>query len=164
MARFTTFSAPGAGTEPGPGVRGTYSLSINGAGTVTGYYIDTNGVNHGFVGAPGATQPISILQALRQPCRRVLTMAGRLHDSKAERERKSRRHRSNPGQACSARGSHPVQGFLPRREWLGRGRLAVRSREVCTRFYNHADYDFEQTQTSGRSRERCVHTSVNTAR
>jgi hypothetical protein len=45
---FTTFSAPGAGTGGYPANQGTYPLSINAAGTITGYYIDANGVSHGF--------------------------------------------------------------------------------------------------------------------
>jgi hypothetical protein len=46
---FTTFEVPGAGK----GVyQGTYALSINTAGPVTGYYIDSNFAYHGFIRSP----------------------------------------------------------------------------------------------------------------
>jgi hypothetical protein len=58
---ISSFEAPGAGTRPG---QGTLAVSINSAGAVTGYYLDSSGVYHGFVraatgtftsfGAPGA--------------------------------------------------------------------------------------------------------------
>jgi hypothetical protein len=48
---FATFDAPGAGTSG----RGTYSLSINTAGTVTGYYSDESGVDHAFVRTDSGT-------------------------------------------------------------------------------------------------------------
>jgi hypothetical protein len=52
---FTTFSAPNAGTGGYPYHQGTYSLSINKAGAIGGYYVDINGVSHGFAGtAAGA--------------------------------------------------------------------------------------------------------------
>jgi hypothetical protein len=52
---FTTFSAPNAGTGGYPYHQGTYSLSINKAGAIAGYYVDINGVSHGFAGtAAGA--------------------------------------------------------------------------------------------------------------
>jgi predicted membrane protein len=41
-----SFDAPGAGTGP---AQGTFSLSINSAGTITGNYIDAKNVFHGFV-------------------------------------------------------------------------------------------------------------------
>lgn len=43
---FTTFDAPGAGTN---GDQGTTALSINRDGEVTGYFADANNVFHGFV-------------------------------------------------------------------------------------------------------------------
>src|SRR2546426_2696756 len=48
-ATFTTFDAPGAGTGFG---QGTFAASINPAGAITGYYLDANGVFHGFLRAP----------------------------------------------------------------------------------------------------------------
>lgn len=44
---ITTFDVPGAAT--GVIVGGTLPMSINAGGDVTGYYIDANGVPHGFV-------------------------------------------------------------------------------------------------------------------
>jgi len=54
--------APGAGQYSG-GIKdfccgGTYAMSINTAGEITGFYTDTNGVYHGFVRA--ATTPFAI--------------------------------------------------------------------------------------------------------
>lgn len=40
------FSAPNAGANPW---QGTYALGITSTGAVGGYYIDANGVNHGFI-------------------------------------------------------------------------------------------------------------------
>ena len=51
-ATFTTFDAPGAGTGPG---QGTFAASINPAGAITGYYLDVNGVFHGFLRAPNGS-------------------------------------------------------------------------------------------------------------
>src|SRR5580692_991597 len=49
---FTAFEVPDAGK----GIyQGTYSLSINTAGTVTGYYIDSKFAYHGFVRTSGGT-------------------------------------------------------------------------------------------------------------
>jgi uncharacterized membrane protein len=45
---FTTFDVPGA-------VNGTYPYGINPRGEITGYYIDTNFVYHGFLRAPDGT-------------------------------------------------------------------------------------------------------------
>jgi hypothetical protein len=50
---FTTFEAPGADTTPGS-YNGTLPYSINDQGVVTGYYIDANNVNHGFLAIPCA--------------------------------------------------------------------------------------------------------------
>jgi uncharacterized membrane protein len=49
--RITTFDVPGAGTNGSQG-QGTYPEAINDAGAVTGQYIDSNDVQHGFVRAP----------------------------------------------------------------------------------------------------------------
>ena len=49
--QFTTLDAPGAGTVPDSG-EGTFAYGITDAGTVVGFYTDTNGVAHGFVRAP----------------------------------------------------------------------------------------------------------------
>jgi len=46
---ITSFDAMGAGTAPGQGIT---PLCINSAGSITGLYIDSNGVNHGFVRNP----------------------------------------------------------------------------------------------------------------
>jgi hypothetical protein len=48
---FTTFEAPGADTTPGD-FNGTFPYSINDQGVITGYYIDVNNVNHGFLLLP----------------------------------------------------------------------------------------------------------------
>ncbi len=42
---FTTFNVPGAGTGAG---QGTITWGINTAGTITGYYVDAVGLDHGF--------------------------------------------------------------------------------------------------------------------
>jgi hypothetical protein len=49
--RFTTFEAPGADTTPND-FNGTFPYSINDQGVITGYYIDANNVNHGFLVLP----------------------------------------------------------------------------------------------------------------
>jgi hypothetical protein len=49
---FTTFDAPGAGRTEGSGW-GTFPQSISGAGAITGHYIDSNDLNHGFLRSPG---------------------------------------------------------------------------------------------------------------
>jgi len=51
---ITTFKVPGAGTD-GSQYQGTYAEAISDAGTVTGQYIDSNDVQHGFVRAPNGT-------------------------------------------------------------------------------------------------------------
>src|SRR5260370_4587935 len=43
---FTTFDVPGAGLGP---QQGTYSLSINPSGVITGQYLDLNNVFHGYL-------------------------------------------------------------------------------------------------------------------
>ena len=49
---FIRFEAPGAGTGAG---QGTWPVSINVAGAITGYYVDANGAYHGFVRATDGT-------------------------------------------------------------------------------------------------------------
>jgi hypothetical protein len=46
---ITTFSEPHAGMKPG---KGTMPLTNNSAGKITGLYIDSSGVLHGFVLIP----------------------------------------------------------------------------------------------------------------
>jgi hypothetical protein len=47
-----TFDAPGAGTTAGSGF-GTFPESINDGGAITGHYIDSHNVTHGFLRSPG---------------------------------------------------------------------------------------------------------------
>lgn len=49
--KFTTFDAPGADTTAGD-FNGTFPVSINDEGVITGYYIDANFVFHGFLRLP----------------------------------------------------------------------------------------------------------------
>ena len=49
--KFTTFDAPGADTTPGS-FSGTFPVSINDQGAITGYYLDANNVSHGFLRLP----------------------------------------------------------------------------------------------------------------
>jgi hypothetical protein len=51
-ASFTTFDVSAAGKGA---YEGTYGLSINSAGTITGYYIDSKFAYHGFVRTPSGT-------------------------------------------------------------------------------------------------------------
>jgi hypothetical protein len=48
---FTTFNAPGADLTHGDD-SGTFPVSINQEGAISGYYGDANGVNHGFLREP----------------------------------------------------------------------------------------------------------------
>jgi hypothetical protein len=48
---ITTFNVPAAGTDA---YQGTIPSSLNNLGGITGYYVDSNNVYHGFVGTPGA--------------------------------------------------------------------------------------------------------------
>lgn len=48
---FTTFDAPWADVTPGDG-NGTWPTSINDLGVITGWYVDSNYVIHGFVRTP----------------------------------------------------------------------------------------------------------------
>jgi uncharacterized membrane protein len=50
-ARIITFDAPGADTNVVDS-NGTFSSDINGWGAITGYYIDSNNVYHGFLRSP----------------------------------------------------------------------------------------------------------------
>jgi hypothetical protein len=49
--QVTTFDAPGADTADGS-FSGTFPVSINDRGEITGYYLDANGVSHGFLLSP----------------------------------------------------------------------------------------------------------------
>jgi hypothetical protein len=49
--KFTSFDAPGADPTAGD-FNGTFPVSINDQGAVTGYYIDVNNVQHGFLLLP----------------------------------------------------------------------------------------------------------------
>lgn len=51
-ATVKSFDAPGAGTGGG---QGTWSVAINAAGEITGYYVDANNVAHGFVRRPNGS-------------------------------------------------------------------------------------------------------------
>ena len=66
--KIITFDVPGAGTRSS---QGTVPMSINPAGTITGYYVDAGSIFHGFVrdkdgiitpfdAGPNFTTPISI--------------------------------------------------------------------------------------------------------
>ena len=56
VASFTTFSAPNAATSPTAlPFTGTGGFSVNASGTVVGFYLDSNGVLHGFEYTPTAT-------------------------------------------------------------------------------------------------------------
>jgi hypothetical protein len=55
---FTAFDAPGAGRVGGSG-QGTFPKSINKAGAVTGHYVDSNNVAHGFLRSPGSNALIT---------------------------------------------------------------------------------------------------------
>jgi hypothetical protein len=49
--KFTSFDAPGADLTPGD-YNGTFPVSINDQGIITGYYIDVKNVSHGFLLLP----------------------------------------------------------------------------------------------------------------
>ncbi len=53
QGRVTTFDAPRANTTAGS-YSGTFPVSINDQGAITGYYLDTNNVSHGFLRFPPA--------------------------------------------------------------------------------------------------------------
>jgi hypothetical protein len=55
---LVTFDVPGAGTASG---QGTYATSISGPSLMTGYYVDSSNVSHGFIGT--ATGTISTFDA-----------------------------------------------------------------------------------------------------
>ena len=72
---ITTFDAPGAGTSSGQGTIPYGTGIIDPAGAITGHYVDSSGVYHGFLRAPDGTitgfdpagslltEPLSINQA-----------------------------------------------------------------------------------------------------
>lgn len=49
--KFSSFDAPGADLTPGD-YNGTFPVSLNDAGVIMGYYVDSNYVQHGFVRIP----------------------------------------------------------------------------------------------------------------
>jgi hypothetical protein len=49
--KVTSFDAPAADTTPGS-YNGTFPVSINDEGAITGYYLDSKEVNHGFLLLP----------------------------------------------------------------------------------------------------------------
>jgi hypothetical protein len=51
QGKVTTFDAPGADLTPGD-YNGTFPVSINDQGAITGYYLDAKNVNHGFLLLP----------------------------------------------------------------------------------------------------------------
>lgn len=51
QGKVTTFDAPGANTTTGS-YSGTFPVSINDQGAITGYYLDVKNVNHGFLLLP----------------------------------------------------------------------------------------------------------------
>jgi hypothetical protein len=57
-SEIINFDAPGAGKTTGAG-QGTFSESINRAGAITGHYIDSNNVSHGFLRSPAGDQLIT---------------------------------------------------------------------------------------------------------
>ncbi len=57
VGNFTTIDVPGAGTGV---LQGTFPISINAAGDVTGFYGDANSVFHGFVRAADGTMTYPI--------------------------------------------------------------------------------------------------------
>ncbi len=50
-SEIINFDAPGAGKTAGSG-QGTFPDSISEAGAITGHYIDSKNVNHGFLRVP----------------------------------------------------------------------------------------------------------------
>jgi hypothetical protein len=50
---ITSFDAPGAGTDCSSG-QGTFPSALLPMGAIEGNYVDASGVNHGFLGTPGA--------------------------------------------------------------------------------------------------------------
>ena len=64
-AKYTIFSAPNAGTGSN---QGTYAMGITSNGTVGGYYVDANNLNHGFIRSPdGKTTVVDVPQAGTDP-------------------------------------------------------------------------------------------------
>jgi hypothetical protein len=54
-----TFDAPGAGKTAGSG-QGTFPRSISNSGAVTGHYIDSHNVTHGFLRSPGGDEFVTV--------------------------------------------------------------------------------------------------------
>jgi hypothetical protein len=50
-SKIISFDAPGAGKTAGSG-QGTFPLSVSDSGAITGRYIDSHNVNHGFLRIP----------------------------------------------------------------------------------------------------------------
>jgi hypothetical protein len=46
---ITEFDIPGAGTGA---LQGTFAITNNSEGAITGFYVDASGVNHGFLRIP----------------------------------------------------------------------------------------------------------------
>lgn len=70
---FTTIDAPGAGTVS---PEGTYGFGINDSGEVAGYFIDANGVAHGFVrSSTGTIMTVDALGADQTQGRGTFTLA-----------------------------------------------------------------------------------------
>jgi hypothetical protein len=60
-ATINVFEIPGSGTAA---TQGTFALGMNDAGTVTGLYLDSNGLDHGFLrGSNGTITPFDVPQA-----------------------------------------------------------------------------------------------------
>lgn len=60
---FTTIDAPGAGTVSGT-LQGTYAVDLNASGDAAGYYVDSNGEDHGFIySASGAITTVDVPEA-----------------------------------------------------------------------------------------------------
>jgi hypothetical protein len=49
---ITSFEAPGAGTAGTSMLPGTFAFSINDSANITGFYVDSKGVFHGFLRTP----------------------------------------------------------------------------------------------------------------
>jgi hypothetical protein len=57
-SKIISFDAPGAGSTAGSGF-GTFPESINKPGAITGHYIDSHNVTHGFLRSPGGDEFIT---------------------------------------------------------------------------------------------------------
>ena len=85
---ITEYNVTGAGTGSG---QGTESASISDLGAVTGNYIDSSGVNHGFVreSGPATSPPSTFRQRAQAPAKapylRASTWRGGLQDNTSTR-------------------------------------------------------------------------------